>query len=354
MGIRVFAACSVLALLVVAGCGNSRSEESQGQSPALVRLACTKAEDTGQVGGALSVVDDHGDPVSLSQDDATVTVETRAGDGPWKLVEDVRYGFNGPSQLDVVLVVDNSGSELSELETIQETARDFARKLQVRAHRDRVALVRVSTVAQVLTPLTEDLDVFDAAVDSLFAKNGWTALWDGLRVANEVLSQGALGQVKGADEEICLGRTYRAIVAFTDGRENNSADEHETSYPGDGVDTTLDMVAEQEVLGARTPLHLVGIGPKVDPETLSGLAETTQGYYAVIEDFNSLHGKLMSAAARLDGEIPVCFVPNDCADTQARISVTLVSDPEAAPLVAELALPNDWCAAVAAEGKGKK
>ncbi|MBN1605763.1 MAG: VWA domain-containing protein [Polyangiaceae bacterium] len=351
MAIRVLVPCSVLALLVVAGCGNSQPEE---QSAALVRLACSKADETGQVSGALSVVDKKGDPVSISKDDATVGVETRAGDGPWKTIKDVQHGFNGPAQLDVVLVVDNSGSEIDELERIQETARDFARKLEVRAHRDRVALVRVSTVAKVLTPLTEDLDAFDAAVASLFVRNGWTALWDGIRVANEILAEDALGQVKGADGEICLGRTYRAIVAFTDGRENNSADEHETSYPGDGVDTTLDMLAEQEVLGARTPLHLVGIGPKVDPETLSGLADKTQGYYAAIDDFNSLHGKLMSAAARLDGQIPVCFVPNDCADTQARISVTLASDPAATPLVAELPLPDEWCAVVADNGKSKK
>jgi Mg-chelatase subunit ChlD len=351
MAIRVLAPCSVLALLGLAGCGDSQSDEP---GAALVRLACTKAEQSGQVSGALSVVDKKGNPVPVTQEDTAVTVETRSGDGSWKPAEDVEYGFNGPAQLDVVLVVDNSGSELSELETIQQTARDFARKLEVRAHRDRVALVRVSTEAKVLTPLTEDLDTFDAAVDSLFVKNGWTALWDGLRAANEVLAEGALGQVKGADGEICLGRTYRAIVAFTDGRENNSADEHETRYPGDGVDTTLDMLAEQEVLGARTPLHLVGVGPKVDPETLNGLADKTQGYYAAIDDFNSLHGKLMSSAARLDGQIPVCFVPNDCADTQARISVAFPADPTAAPLTVELALPDDWCAAVADDGKGGK
>ena len=63
----------------------------------------------------------------------------------------------------------------------------FARKMNVRAHRDRVGLVRVSTVARVLSPLTEDLDEFRSALETLRVKNGWTALWDGLRVGHEVL-----------------------------------------------------------------------------------------------------------------------------------------------------------------------
>ena len=308
-----------------------------------MQLASTKSDDQGTVGGALSVTTPDGESVSLQEEDVDVFVETREGGGTWRPATDVALDFNGPNQLDVVVVADNSGSEADELEVMRESIRDFSRQLNMRAHRDRVGLVRVSTVARRLASLTEDLDVLDGALDSLFVTNGWTALWDGLRLANEMLAADVLGATKGKQPEVCMGRTYRAIVGFTDGRDNNSADEHVTKYASDGVDTTADQLRQLEVLGAKTPLHLVGIGPKVEDDVLGDLAESTGGRYVQVDHFRSLHGELMSAAARLESQVPVCFVPADCADTEARLTVTVTLEGAANTTSFQLPLPQGWC-----------
>lgn len=335
-----------VALLALSGCG-----DDPGQDSVRVQLACTNADDEGTVGGALSVTTPDGEPVMLDEEAVELVIETRGPGGSWQSATDVALDFNGPSQLDVVLVADNSGSEAETLEIMRESLRDFARQLNTRAHRDRVGLVRVSTEARELSPLTEDLDAFGASLDSLFVTNGWTALWDGLRLANEVLAAGALGAVKGPQAEVCMGRTYRAVVGFTDGRDNNSADQHVTRYAGDGIDTTVADLRQMDVLGIQTPLHLVGVGPKVDAGELTSLAESTRGHYVGIDKFRSLHGKLMSAAARLEGQLPVCFVPADCSDTEARLDVTVTLDNQVTTTTLELPLPSGWC--TSSSGKKK-
>src|SRR5690606_14123779 len=100
---------------------------------------------------------------------------------------------------------------------------------------DRIGLVRVSTEARVLQSLTGDREDIQEAVDSLFVTNGWTALWDGFRMANNELHEGQLLELE--DGSSCFSGAYAVIVAMTDGMENNSAGQKNTKYPSDGIDT---------------------------------------------------------------------------------------------------------------------
>jgi hypothetical protein len=58
----------------------------------------------------------------------------------------------------------------------------------------------------------------------------------------------------------------------------------------------------------------------------------------------------MSAAARLEAQLPVCFVPADCSDTEARLKITVSVDGENLTRTLELPLPEGLCETA---GKGK-
>ncbi|HEU4582978.1 MAG TPA: vWA domain-containing protein [Polyangiaceae bacterium] len=181
---------------------------------------------------------------------------------------------------DIALVVDNSGSEAGTLERVREASGRLM-DLVEKAH-GRVSLVRVSTEAKVLEPLTADTDQARAALDGLHISNGWTALYDGIRVGNETLGDALLGQqeeARAADSDaFCEFDTQRAILLFTDGHENNSSDQHANErYPGDGVNTNLDDLTRLQTRGITTPIYSVGLGDDVDHDALNVLADQSGG-----------------------------------------------------------------------------
>ena len=51
----------------------------------------------------------------------------------------------------------------------------------------------------------------------MFVNEGWTAIWDYIRLGNEVLETGA---VLHSENHICVDLAYRSIVVFTDGNNN--------------------------------------------------------------------------------------------------------------------------------------
>jgi Mg-chelatase subunit ChlD len=185
-------------------------------------------------------------------------------------------GSVGP---DIALVVDNSGSEAGTLGEVREASRRLIE--HVEAVNGRVSLVRVSTQPSVLEPLTNDAEAARLALSELHVSNGWTALYDGIRVGNETLGDALLGepvQAPASGEEFCGLDPQRAILLFTDGHENNSSDEHATeNYPGDGVNTTLQDLTRLQTRGVTTPIYAVGLGDDVDHDALKDLAEKTGG-----------------------------------------------------------------------------
>ena len=57
-----------------------------------------------------------------------------------------------------------------------------------------MGLVRVSTNATVLSELTTDETDLEDSISGMFVNEGWTALWDGIRLGNDVLQTGAVLQ----------------------------------------------------------------------------------------------------------------------------------------------------------------
>lgn len=286
-----------------------------------VLVSTPEPEASGVMSVALRAEDAEGEPISIRRDATVVVVEARAADTEWEVVEDVEVVFSGPYSMDVALVADNSGSEAGKLPEIQAALRAFAQRVLTRSPLDRVGLVRVSPEATILQPLTESLAAVEAAIDELFIANGWTALWDGVRQANEVLAAGVVVQGSPDPLSLCVDRSFRAIVLFTDGRENNSADEHLTRYEGDGVDTKLGDLLLLDVAGSPTPIHVAGVGEEIDVTALEQLAAATNGTFVHLAHHGELHGALQSTASQLENTVPVCFRLARCDYSQVRITV---------------------------------
>lgn len=271
------------------------------------------------------------------EETTTVTVETRGDDGEWEEAEDVEVDWDGADALDVVLVADNSGSVSAWDAVIAEAVGGYGEQILSGAD-NRAGLVRVSTEASTLAPLAADGAAWATAVDALGVRNGWTALWDGVRLAHEV--HAAAEQVRAsADLSACVGEAHRAVVVYTDGQDNNSADEHPTSYDGDGVDTTLAELGSQQVAGIQPPIFTIGVGEGVDEAALGALAEGSGGAYLPIDALDELPDALGATEASLASEIPVCWVAPDCADTEVRITVEVGGE----SWTQSFSLPDDLC-----------
>jgi hypothetical protein len=271
----------------------------------------------------------------------SVTVEVSTDGTTWEELSGVTWLTSGPYALDLVMVADNSGSEAAWLDEIIESVSEFGDRILTRSPEDRVGLVRVSTEASVLCDLTADRTTFSDAAGGLFENDGWTALWDGLRLGNEVLEAGALASDSGGDAlSVCVDEHYRAILVYTDGAENNSADEHATSYDGDGIDTTLADVATLAVHEVATPIHTVTVGDEVDALTLEEISTTTGGRHVEIDRYTTLRGTLESAAAAFERTVPVCFTVEGCTTRYARVTVVTTEGHDTTTDSFEVELPE--------------
>lgn len=223
-----------------------------------------------------------GPAIDCTEGTLTVDVEMRKPNGKSfdkVSTEHVQVRCEGSVGPDIALVVDNSGSEAGTLAEVREASSRLIEHVQA-AH-GRVSLVRVSTQPRVIEPLTKDADRARAALGELHVSNGWTALYDGIRMGNETLGDAMLGQpqqVPADQAEFCGLDPQRAILLFTDGHENNSSNEHANDkYPGDGVNTTLADLARLQTRGVNTPIYSVGLGDDVDHDALIALAQESGG-----------------------------------------------------------------------------
>ncbi len=196
---------------------------------------------------------------------------------------------------DVALVLDNSGSESGYVPSVQAGAQTMVDG--VLGQGGQASLVRVSTNSEVLSPVTDDAAALTAAIDGLASTNGWTALYDGVRMGNETLG-GAVQdrQVAGIWPDLdtfCSAQEPLGIVAFTDGRENNSAEQQDYDkdrYPGDGLDTRLTDLYNLRVMGVTTPIYTVGLGDEPDHAALAELASVTGGRHVRVDEPSQVEG----------------------------------------------------------------
>jgi hypothetical protein len=221
----------------------------------------------------------------------------------------------------VALVVDNSASEDGFLPWLQEAAHVMTDAIFARD--GRASVVRISTDSSIELALTGDEEMVRGAIDELYIRNGWTALYDGIRMGNETLGSVGASTAPGDMDDACAPDRKLAIVTFTDGNENNSANERLRSpeYPGDGIDTTLADLHGLAVDGVVTPIYTVGMGEMVDHAALEDLAATTGGRHHRVDTAEELPGVYELISDYLASSVNVCTeLPDDfCGDHFVRV-----------------------------------
>ncbi len=269
---------------LLAGCAPSPTTVSMQQSRAL------RIGDGGFLAFDLLATDGT-EPIPCDDGglEVTVSVTAEGGDGhftelaPQSWVISCDDGRTG----DLALVFDNSGSESGFLGWLRAAGRRMSDEIIRRG--GRVSVTRVSTNAEVVQPLTATSSQVHDALDGMFISNGWTSLWDGIRLGNETLGgETAASDSRPAIEDFCFAQRPLGVVTFTDGVDNNSADEKASvyddgRYPGDSIDTTLDDLSDLRIGDATTPVYAVGLGRAVDHEGLSQLAIHTGARYRPID-----------------------------------------------------------------------
>jgi hypothetical protein len=319
---------SLVGLALLAGCSKP-PPESVASTVQEVQTGTSPEGDT-LIGMDVLLTDDQGQPLSCVDGTVTMTVEiSRNGmDGPWVLVDrSSQVATCVPSgNGDLALVVDNSGSQEGDLPIIQEGAHRALNRIVTDG--GRMSLVRVSTNAEKKSELVNDTTALGGAIDSLFINKGWTSLWDGVRMANETLgmAQGdGIELVTEPDAQaFCANARKQGIVLFTDGAENNSKNEKLTSesYPGDGIDTTLDDLLSLRVGGSKTPVYAIGLGDNIDASALSQLATSTGGRFLPLDDISDVDDMLDTVSQYFGSTHRVCSaVPSHlCGSLEVRVT----------------------------------
>jgi VWFA-related protein len=167
-------------------------------------------------------------------------------------VEQTVEGFEEAlTPVNLMLVLDQSGSMKKDAAAVMDAARTFARQMP---GRDRVGVMLFADQPALVQDLSTIREFILRAIDRYQAAGG-TALYDALMAS--------LTRLKKAD-----GRT--AVVVLTDGRDENNPG----TAPG-SVHTLDDVMAALKEVGST--VYAIGLGPDVDRDTLQQLVEVSSG-----------------------------------------------------------------------------
>jgi len=325
-----------LPVLLLVACANSGEIGPNVDLTAQTPHAARRTGEGGFVALEILPTNADGTAIPCGDGDLEVTVTVAGADGHFADVppQTWRVACTGRTG-DLALVVDNSGSEDGYLEMLQGASGTMAGEVIDRG--GRASIVRVSTQSDVLVPLTGDSAELQTGIDGMWINDGWTALWDGVRMGNETLGAGAAVPASqetydDLDTFCAVSRTL-GVVAFTDGADNNSSDEQiasydESEYPGDGLNTTFDGVLDLSVEGVRTPIYTIGLGDEVETERLQQLADQTGGRYLGIEAMSQIPDVFDVVSDYFDASRQVCVeLPSqECGDFTLRVDYTWTSD----------------------------
>lgn len=321
-----FRSLSALLLSLNLACGDTEEGPLLGSLTQAIRSGSNASGEV-FLGADLLVTETNGSAIPCDQElvDFRVEVSRNGAAGPFQVIDSAKVvrACSSPVQGQLALVMDNSRSlkdQLSELEAAAHTVSET-----VLGQGGRLSLTRVSTNARVLTPLTDNAEEVSQGIEDMFISNGWTALFDGVRMANQTLAMPSDRSATFDDsEEFCRVGNKNGILVFTDSGENNSGHQEHWSaeYPGDGVDTTLSDLQQLQVNGSTTPIYTVGLGERADNATLAHLSRRTGGQHIAIDSPNDLEGVLDMLAQYGNNAHRICTRLPDhiCGSLDVRIS----------------------------------
>jgi VWFA-related protein len=162
----------------------------------------------------------------------------------------------------IMLVLDASGSMKPGAAQVVQAARSFVKALP---GKDSLAVIQFADKVALVQDLSTNREASLAAIDQYVASGG-TALYDAMGLS--------LLRLKRVEAR-------RAIVVLTDGRDENNPG----TAPG-SVRTIDEVLTSLKDVGAT--VFAIGLGPKVDRETLGKFAEVSGGETYFPEDVSSL------------------------------------------------------------------
>ena len=319
-------------LLYYPGCApDDRAQNSDVArvSMQLLRHSNCDSDNSAFIGMDFLATDKNGAVIPCKQQDFDVSawVSYTGPEGPFMPVPRsmIEFSCAQPGNAVVGVTVDLSGSEKGFLGLIKKSVRALVHNIL--AGKGMASIVRVSTHAYVVVPVTASLRKLDDAISGLFLHNGWTALYDGIRIANETLQEAAKKLQQNSPKnlhEFCTQGKKWGIVVYTDGRDNNSAEQHPCKTcktPPDKVNTTIEDLKDLQVNGVHTPIYVVGVGKNIDVDALSKLASISGGRFYNISDYRELFTKMSQIGKYFTATHQVCIkIPSPpCVKTYFKI-----------------------------------
>jgi len=140
------------------------------------------------------------------------------------VAEEITFFASASAPLDLVLLLDLSGSTSDKLDLVRKSARRF---VEAARPNDRISVVTFTDTARVVAPLMTDHKELISRIKKIEKPRGGTNFWDALRY---VLT-GVLGYSGGVRRS--------AVVCMTDGVDNALPD-----VPGDGSRTSFAALME--------------------------------------------------------------------------------------------------------------
>lgn len=204
---------------------------------------------------------------------------------------DVRVTRLGSSRLEVVVLMDTSGSmQGGPIIASKAAALSFVNRLPTDTN---VAIVGFSDVPRVVAPFTTDRNAIAGAIESLNAR-GETALYDGVIAAVNLLATGAADQ--------------RSIVLLSDG--------------GDTVSTAPIQQVVQRVADGNTGLTAIELKTgETDRTALDRITRAAAGRVIAVEDPQALDSAYTAIAERLSNLYELRFFSSG--STRADLSVSV-------------------------------
>ncbi len=288
----------ILTTLMI-GCSSDRSSKtgsdkpkSSIRAPQETEVSNVQFSKAGSTSFDVSSSDSEGNVISCDENELSVELEiSRDGtDDSFESIsqENIIVDCNVRATSDIALVLDNSGSEKDHIQDIIDASSKMAE--EILGNGGKVSMTRVSTNSKVIGSLSDNISEVKGAIAQQKTGNGWTSLFDGMRLGNETLANSDAAEISNKEEltSFCEANRKLGMVVFTDGRENNSNDEKSyrydfVKYPGDGINTSLDDLKKLRVGNVTTPIYNIGMGPDVDHELLSSLSKETGGRYLHIQ-----------------------------------------------------------------------
>lgn len=323
----------VLPLVLSIACVNVEPEPFIEAEPgvALQQLRGGATANGSFVAVDMLLTDDAGRPIPCEDMDVAVEVEVSYEGDAWTSVaaENLRVQCGDTSPRDVALVLDESGSQQDVVDQTMAGAGALADAILSQG--GRVGVVSLASTVTVRSGLTSDGGEVHEAISELDATNGWTALYDGIRVGNEVLGSAitAEDEVEHDDlDSFCADHRSFSVVAYTNGDDNNSGDERTDPDRGDGIDTTLGDLQGLHVSSVPTPIHTIGLGDGVATEILESLAEATGAKHLAVTGESAVVDAFAQIAEYPDATTQVCASLDavGCGLADVRVTYTLGGD----------------------------